>query len=95
MTDVETDTIARGLSEDVVRLISSQKERAGVHAGMAAESLSPLADDEGAPLGQPPLRADRLPEHHLLFGPEECKPLQSLDEVDPELLRAYDKLGFR
>ena len=30
VTDIETEKIAKGLSEEVVRLISSKKKRAGI-----------------------------------------------------------------
>ena len=61
VTDVETDTLPPGLSEDVVRLISAQEERAGVAARLAAQGVPPLADDEGAALAERAVRPDRLP----------------------------------
>ncbi len=38
--------------------------------------------------------ADRLSGHFLLLGTEEPEGPKSLDEVDPELLRTYEKLGI-
>ncbi len=49
-TEVHTDIIEKGLNEDVVRLIS-EKERAGVVAGVPSESLSPLVDAGDAYMG--------------------------------------------
>ena len=72
-----------------------QEERAALHARVAAQGLSALAGDEGAAsLGQHHLPGDRLPGHHLLLGAQDQKPLGSLDEVDPELLKTYEKLGI-
>ena len=71
VTDVESETIPKGLSEDVVRLISAEEAGAGVAARVAAEGVSPLADDEGADLAERPLRPDQLPGHRLLLGAEE------------------------
>jgi len=64
-------------------------------AGMAAQGLPPLADHEGAHLGQRALPAHRLPGHHLLFlaQVEKGRP-KNLNEVDPELLKTYAKLGI-
>ena len=44
VTDIEADAVPAGLNEDIIRLISAKKERTGVHARMAAEGVSPLAD---------------------------------------------------
>ncbi len=51
-TDVETDSAPPGLSEDTIRLISRQEERAGVADRVAAQGVSPLADDAGADLAE-------------------------------------------
>ena len=62
---------------------------------MAAQSLSPLAHDEGADLAACSLSADRLPEIGLLLGAKkDGDGPKSLDEVDPKLLETYEKLGI-
>ena len=62
---------------------------------MAAEGVSPLADDEGAHLAERELSADRFPGHHVLLGAQaEANAPKSLDEVDPKLLETYEKLGI-
>ena len=48
VTDVETESAPPGLSEDTIRLISTQEKRAGVADRLAAQGVSPLADDAGA-----------------------------------------------
>ena len=49
VTNVETDTIGKGLNEEVIRIISAKKEEPD--AGISVESLPALVDDEDAPLG--------------------------------------------
>ena len=40
------------------------------------------------------IRTDRLPGHHLLRRAERQPALKSLDDVDPEIRRTFDKLGI-
>ena len=96
VTDIESETIPRGLTEDTVRLISSKEERARVDARVSSEGLSPLAEDDRAEhWANFRLSEDRFSEHHLLFGARSRKRRkQSLDEVDPELLETFEKLGI-
>ena len=94
VTDVETDTIPRGLSEDVVRLISSKKNEP---AFMLEWRLK--AYRRWLTMKEPhwsTLHYDPIDYQNIIYysAPKSVKPLQSLDEVDPELLRVYDKLGI-
>jgi len=61
---------------------------------MAPEGFPELAEDGGAALAQRLLPSDRLPGDRLLTPPETEGEAKSLDEVDPELLRTYEKLGI-
>ena len=71
-----------------------QEERAAVDARLAAEGVPPLADDgRAARLADAQVPADRLPGGELLLGAE-AEERKSLDEVDPELLATYEKLGI-
>ena len=49
---VETDTVAAGLDEDVIRMISAKKNEPRVHARLAPEGLSPLADHDRTASGR-------------------------------------------
>jgi Fe-S cluster assembly protein SufB len=94
VTDVESDTIGRGLNEDVVRLISSKK---GEPAFMLEWRLK--AYRRWLTMKEPHwsnLHYDPIDYQNIIYysAPKSVKPLQSLDEVDPELLRAYEKLGI-
>ncbi len=66
VTDIEADAIPAGLSEDVVRLISSKKNEPEWLLEWRLESLSPLVDAGGAELAQRQVPADRLPSVRLL-----------------------------
>ncbi len=93
-SDIETDTIAKGLSEEVIRLISEKK---GEPEWMLEMRLK--AYRHWLTL-QPPTWAHlRIPEidfQDIIYyaAPKPRKRLQSMDEVDPELKRTFDKLGI-
>ena len=71
VTDIESEKAPKGLSRRHRPLHLGQEERAGMDAGLAAGSLSALADHARADLGARRLSQDRLPERLLLFGAEE------------------------
>ena len=66
-TDVEADTVPPGLSEDVIRKISSKKNEPEFFARVASRGLSSLVADGAAELGQAEHRSHRLSSHFLLF----------------------------
>ncbi len=64
-------------------------------ARLAAEGLSRLADDGGSRLGQARHPARSITRTPIITPRPRQKPkLGSLDEVDPEILRVYEKLGI-
>ena len=93
-SDIETDTIAKGLSEEVIRLIPKKK---GEPEWMHERRLKPYRHWLTL---QPPTWAHlRIPEidfQDIIYyaAPKPRKRLQSMDEVDPELKRTFDKLGI-
>ena len=93
-SDIETDAIAKGLSEEVIRLISEKK---GEPEWMLEMRLK--AYRHWLTL-QPPAWAHlRIPEidfQDIIYyaAPKPRKQLRSMDEVDPELKRTFDKLGI-
>jgi Fe-S cluster assembly protein SufB len=94
VTDVETDTIPRGLSEDVVRLISSKKNEPAFMLEWRLKAYRrwlTMKEPHWGNLHYEPIDYDNI---IYYSAPKSVKPLQSLDEVDPELLRVYDKLGI-
>ena len=94
VTDVETDTIPRGLSEDVVRLISSKKNEPAFMLEWRLKAYRRWLTMKEPHWSN--LHYDPIDYQNIIYysAPRSVKPLQSLDEVDPELLRVYDKLGI-
>ena len=94
VTDVESDTVAKGLSEDVVRMISAKKnEPAWLLAWRlkAYKRWLTMKEPHWPNVTYPPIDYQGS---SYYSAPKSIKPLQSLDEVDPELLRTYAKLGI-
>ncbi|MEJ7758138.1 MAG: Fe-S cluster assembly protein SufB [Gemmatimonadaceae bacterium] len=94
VTDVETDTIPRGLDEDVVRLISAKKNEPKFMLDWRLKAYRrwlTMKEPHWANLRYAPIDYQNI---IYYSAPKSVKPLQSLDEVDPELLRVYDKLGI-
>ena len=93
-TDIETETIPRGLDEGVVRLISEKK---GEPEWMTERRLQAyrhwltLEPPTWAHLTIPPIDFRDI---IYYAAPKPAKKLGSMDEVDPELKRTFDKLGI-
>jgi len=94
VTDVETESIEKGLSEDVVRLISSKK---GEPSWMLEWRLSALKrwramkEPRWSKVAYPPIDYQDIV---YWSAPKSASSRpKSLDEVDPELLAMYEKLG--
>ena len=67
VTDIEADAIPRGLSEDVVRLISAKKNEPEWLLEWRLKAYRHWLTLKEPDVGQHPLPQDRLPGHHLLF----------------------------
>ena len=93
-SDIETETIGKGLSEDVVRLISAKK---GEPAWMTERRVA--AYRHWLTMEPPTWAHLTIPEidfQDIIYyaAPKQQKKLDSMDEVDPELKRTFDKLGI-
>jgi Fe-S cluster assembly protein SufB len=98
VTDIDSDTIPRGLNEAVVRLISAKKNepsfmldwrlKAYRHWVKLAKSQ---AEPKWANIHYPPIDYQDL---IYYSAPKKNPGLKSLDEVDPKLLEVYEKLGI-
>jgi Fe-S cluster assembly protein SufB len=93
-TDIEMDVAPKGLSEDTIRLISARKEepewllewRLKAFAAWQQMTEPHWARVEHAAIDYQDL--------HYYAAPKKKPGPRSLDEVDPELLRTYEKLGI-
>ena len=95
VTDIETDTLPPGLSEDVIRAISAKKQEPAFLLEWRLKAYRRwLTMDE--PRHWPNLKYTPIDYQAISYfsAPRSTKPLASLDEADPELLRTYEKLGI-
>ena len=93
-SDIETETIPRGLNEDVVRLISQKK---GEPEWLTAYRLT--AYRHWLTMRMPDWAHLDIPEidyQNIIYyaAPRTTPRYNSMDEVDPELIRTFDKLGI-
>src|SRR5579884_1979952 len=94
VTNVETDTIAPGLNEDVVRLISEKKKEPKFMLDWRLKSFrhwQTMTEPKWEKATYPPIDYQAI---SYYAAPRPKKTLNSLDEVDPELLKTFDKLGI-
>ena len=94
VTNVEADTIPPGLSEDVVRLISGKKQEPEFMLNWRLKAFrrwQTMQEPHWPNVHYEPIDYQGS---SYYSAPRSVKPKQSLDEVDPELLRTYEKLGI-
>ncbi|OYT11389.1 MAG: Fe-S cluster assembly protein SufB [Bacteroidetes bacterium 4572_112] len=93
-TDIEVDDIGKGLSEDVVRIISAKKNEPEWLLEFRLKAYRKWLTME-----QPDWAHLKIPEidfQDIIYysAPKQKKELESLDEVDPELIDTFNKLGI-
>jgi Fe-S cluster assembly protein SufB len=94
VTDVDADTIPAGLTEETVRLISAKKREPEWLLEWRLKAFrrwQTMTEPHWSNVTYPPIDYQA---QTYYSAPRSVKPLQSLDEVDPELLRTYEKLGI-
>jgi Fe-S cluster assembly protein SufB len=95
VTEIESDIVPKGLDEDVVRLISAKKNEP---AWMTEWRLKALArwrtveEPTWAKVEHPPIDFQAI-SYYAAPKSDAARPT-SLAEVDPELLRTYERLGI-
>src|SRR5687767_7743016 len=93
-TDIEQETIPRGLSEDVVRLISAKKEEPEWLLEWRLQAYRVWLTMKEPSWGN--VKYGPIDYQNIIYyaAPKQKKVLQSLDEVDPEIRRTFEKLGI-
>ena len=94
VTEVDTDTIPPGLTEETVRLISKKKEEPAWLLEWRLKAFrrwQTMTEPRWPNVTYEPIDYQA---HTYYSAPKSVTPLQSLDEVDPELLKTYEKLGI-
>ena len=94
VTDIESDKAPNGLSEDTVRLISSKKNEPEWLLNWRLRAFRQwlkMTEPHWPNVQYPPVDYQAI---SYYAAPKKKKVLNSLDEVDPELLKTLDKLGI-
>jgi Fe-S cluster assembly protein SufB len=94
VTDIEADAIPRGLSEETVRLISARKDEPEWLLDWRLKAFrrwQQMTEPRWPNVEYPPIDYQDIVYYS---APKTAKPLGSLDEVDPKIREAYDKLGI-
>jgi Fe-S cluster assembly protein SufB len=94
VTDIEADEIPKGLSEDVIRLLSSKKgepEWMLEYRLKAYRAWLKMEEPKWPNVHYPPIDYQEI---IYYSAPKQQKKLNSIDEVDPELLKTFNKLGI-
>jgi Fe-S cluster assembly protein SufB len=93
VTDIEADVVPKGLNEDVIRLISAKKgepEWLLEFRLQAYRHWLTMVEPKWPNVKYPKIDFQNI---SYYAAPKPKKKLNSMDEVDPELLRTFEKLG--
>ena len=93
VTDIPSDVASKGLNEDTVRLISAKKNEPQWLLDFRLKALRhwlTLQEPDWANVKHPPIDFQAI---SYYAAPKRKPKLASMDEVDPELLRTFEKLG--
>ncbi|HEY1799553.1 MAG TPA: Fe-S cluster assembly protein SufB [Terriglobales bacterium] len=98
VTDIDADRLPKGLSEEIVRVISAKKQEPEFMLEWRLKAYrhwmkleKEHAEPKWANVKFPPINYQDI----IYYSAPKQKPnLKSLDELDPEILRTYEKLGI-
>jgi Fe-S cluster assembly protein SufB len=94
VTDIESETAPKGLSEDTIRFISAKKEEPEWLLDWrlrAYRAWTEMEEPDWAKIFYPPIDYQ---DAYYYSAPKQKTGPQSLDQVDPEILKTYEKLGI-
>ena len=94
VTDIESEKAPKGLDEDTIRFISAKKEEPEWMLEWRLKAFrrwQTMTAPDWAKLDIPPIDYQDI---YYYSAPKQAEKLKSLDEVDPELLATYEKLGI-
>lgn len=95
VTDIDTDVIPKGLNEEVIRLISTKKNEPEWMLEWRLKAFhhwQKMEEPKWPNVKYPPIDYQNV---IYYAAPKKKKPkVNSLDEVDPELLKTFEKLGI-
>jgi Fe-S cluster assembly protein SufB len=98
VTDIEEERVPKGLNEDIVRLISAKKHEPEFMLEWRLKAYrhwASLEEKEAEPkwanVKYPPIKYQDITYYS---APKQKPKIESLDQLDPEILRTYEKLGI-
>jgi Fe-S cluster assembly protein SufB len=94
VTDIESDVAPKGLSEDVIRLISAKKKEPAFMLEWRLKAYRgwlKMSEPHWPNVTYPSIDYQAI---SYYAAPKNTKPLGSLDDVDPKLRETYEKLGI-
>ncbi|AZZ38051.1 Fe-S cluster assembly protein SufB [Bdellovibrio sp. qaytius] len=99
-TDIEMETVPKGLSEDILRLISAKKEepewvlnyRLKAYRHWLTLTEPAQSENKWAQVKYPPIDFQALT--YYAAPKKQIDPKKSMDDIDPELLKTFERLGI-
>ena len=94
VTDIESDTLPPGINEEVIRFISAKKNEPDWMLEFRLKAFAhwqTMEEPNWQKVGFPKINFQAI---SYYSAPKQKEKLGSLDEVDPELLATYEKLGI-
>src|SRR5262250_206531 len=94
VTDIESDKAPKGLSEDIVRFISTKKNEPEWMLAWRLDAYRrwlTMREPRWARVSYGPIDYQNL---YYYAAPKKKEGPKSLDEIDPEILKTYEKLGI-
>ncbi|MBX3666046.1 MAG: Fe-S cluster assembly protein SufB [Burkholderiales bacterium] len=92
VTDIESETAPKGLSEDIIRMISAKKNEPEWLLEFRLQAYRhwlTMSEPKWPNVTYPDIDFQAI----SYYAAPKPKPKKSMDEVDPELLRTFEKLG--
>ena len=95
ITDIEADSVPKGLNEDIIRMISERKEEPAFMLEWRLKAFRQWQKMK-EPHHWAKIHYPEIDYQNIVYysAPKKKKTLTSLDEVDPDLLETYKKLGI-
>ena len=93
VTDIEAETAPKGLNEDIIRFISAKKGEPDWLLDFRLKAYRHwigLTEPRWAKVDYPPIVSQDI---YYSSAPKSAKEPTTLDDVDPERLKTYDKVG--
>jgi len=94
VTDIESDSLPKGLNEDIIRQLSAKKSEPEFMLELRLKAYrhwQTMKEPHWPNVKYPPVNYQDI---RYYSAPKKKPEIKNLDEVDPELLKTYEKLGI-